>query len=100
VSRDSSVLYEVVLTVAPEVRDAFCDWLGDHIDHMLALDGFLSGDAFVDSENPNEIICHYRLRDMTAMTAYLEGMAMEMRKDGLERFGDKFSARRRILTRL
>ncbi len=99
-SSAGEVLYEVVLTVDPSIRDAFRAWLADHIEHMLALDGFLAGEAFVDADHADDITCHYRLTDMAAMTAYLDGAAAEMRKDGLERFGDKFSARRRILTQM
>jgi quinol monooxygenase YgiN len=92
-----AVLYEVVISVDPEIRDAYLDWLRPHIEQMLTFDGFLSAEMYVNSEDDNEITCHYRVRDMTAMNAYLSGPAQEMRADGIKRFGDKISTRRRIL---
>lgn len=92
------ILYEVVITTDPSVRADYLAWLRLHMEEMLEFDGFLSAEMFVDSENGDEFTCHYRLRDMAAMEAYLAGPAKEMRADGVRRFGDKISARRRILT--
>lgn len=97
VSDNRKILYEVVITIVPEARDDYLSWLQPHMDEMLKFDGFQSADMFFNSENENEITCHYRLRDMVAMEAYLEGPAKEMRAAGVKRFGDKISAQRRIL---
>ncbi len=94
---DSTILYEVVIEVAPEARDDYLSWLRPHMDEMLTFDGFQSAALFFNSENKNEITCHYRLRDRAAMEAYLAGPALEMRADGVRRFGDRISAKRRIL---
>jgi len=91
------ILYEVVATLAPDIREDYMRWLEPHIKQMLSFDGFLSGEAFVNSENPCEVTSLYRLRDMDAMKAYLDGPAAAMRADGAKRFGDKLSAQRRIL---
>lgn len=40
---------------------------------------------------------HYRLRDRQSLEHYLEFHAPAMRRDGVERFGDKFSATRRVM---
>ncbi len=97
VSTNGKILYEVIIAVAPEVREDYLTWLAPHMDAMLAFDGFHSADWFFNTEDENEITCHYRLRDMTAMNAYLAGPAQEMRADGVKRFGDKIKAMRRIL---
>ena len=94
----SSVLYEVVLTISPERRQEFLDWLAPHMREMLGFDGFDAADLLINIENDCEITCHYRVRDMAAMQAYLNGPAKTMRADGLNRFGTDFSATRRILT--
>lgn len=65
---------------------------------MLGFDGFDAADLLINIENDCEITCHYRVRDMAAMQAYLNGPAKTMRADGLNRFGTDFSATRRILT--
>lgn len=93
----STILYEVVIAVAPEIRDDYLDWLRGHMAQMLAFDGFEAAETYVDTQNDGEITCHYRLRDRAAMKAYLEGPAQAMRADGVNRFGNKISARRRIL---
>lgn len=96
-SQGNQILYEVVITVAPQARADYLAWLKPHMDEMLSFDGFQSADMFVNTEDENEITCHYRLRDMVAMNAYLEGPAKAMRADGVKRFGDRINARRRIL---
>jgi len=95
---NADILYEVIITVAPDARADYLAWLRPHIDRMLSFDGFQSADLFFNTEEPNEITCHYRLRDRAAMDAYLAGPAQEMRTDGMKRFGGKISAKRRILT--
>lgn len=92
-----SVLYEVVISVDPEIHDEYMAWLRPHMDQMLTYDGFISVDMFVNKDDETEITCHYRLRDMASMNAYLSGPAQEMRADGIRRFGEKISAKRRIL---
>ena len=74
----TTILYEVVIDVAPDMRDAYLAWLRPHMEEMLTFDGFLSADLHFNSEDKNEITCHYRLRDRTAMDAYLEGPAKAM----------------------
>ena len=93
-----SILYEVSIRVDGSIRADYFHWLRDHMTAMLAIDGFASADLFVDTEDENQFVCHYRLRDTAAMNAYLAGPAKEMRADGVTRFGDKFSASRRILS--
>ena len=42
-------------------------------------------------------IVQYRLRDQAALDAYLRDQAPRMRAHGVERFGDRFTAGRRVL---
>ncbi|MEM8770796.1 MAG: DUF4286 family protein [Pseudomonadota bacterium] len=93
----SSILYEVVITVTPQIRSAYLEWLKSHIEQMMRIDGLLSAEILTNTENENEISCYYRLRNQAAMDAYLAGPAQDMRADGVNRFGNAFSARRRIL---
>ncbi|MEO1135330.1 MAG: DUF4286 family protein [Pseudomonadota bacterium] len=92
------ILYEVVITVSPEIRNDYLAWLRRHMAQMLDLDGFTDAEMLFNCENENEITCHYRLRDQQAMQDYLDGPAKAMRADGVKQFGDKFSASRRILS--
>jgi len=95
---DGKILYEVVISVDPAIRKDYLTWLKQHISEMKALDGFVSAQLFINTENENELTCHYRLKNHEAMRAYLDGPAKKMRADGINRFSDKFSAQRRILS--
>lgn len=92
-----SILYEVSIRVDESIRAGYRHWLREHMTAMLEIDGFARADLFIDTEDETHFVCHYRLRDMEAMDAYLAGPSKEMRADGVKRFGEKFSASRRIL---
>lgn len=77
-------------------------WLEHHLREMLALPGFLDARLSRQDEPAapaGEVVfcCHYRLRDAAALADYLRDHAARMRADGVARFGDRFSASRRVL---
>lgn len=99
----SAVLYEVTLTVERAIADDYRAWLHGHVREMLALPGFLDARlSVVDDPGPDAdstvFCCHYRLQDAAALECYLREHAPRMRAEGLERFGSRFSARRRVMT--
>jgi quinol monooxygenase YgiN len=96
----SEILYEVVATVEPQIRAAYVTWLRPHIAEILKLDGVLGAELYADSESDCALTVCYRWRDRAAIDAYLAGQAVELRADGVRRFGGKFSVKRRILERL
>ncbi len=96
----ANVIYEVNLDVDAAIADAFLAWLRDHVAAILTLPGFL--DARTSTiENPptgRMLLCvHYRVRSRAALQDYFDHHAAAMRGDGSARFGDRFSASRRIL---
>lgn len=93
------IVYEVNLRVDSDVAAAFRAWLASHVRDMLALPGFVSAEIFrVEAATADKLwSVHYRLRDRTALEAYLSEHAPRMRADGQARFGGRFSADRRIL---
>ena len=96
----SSVLYEVSLEADAEIAGPFDTWLRDHIADMLQFDGFRSAEVFDDpAAPPGRIrrVVQYRLRDARALDDYLANHAPRMRAQGVERFGDRFKADRRVL---
>ncbi len=96
----TGVLYEVTLRARPAIAAELQAWLHVHIAEMLALPGFLDARLSMpvpDDEDAAEFCCQYRLRDAAALDAYLREHAPRMREDGLRRFGDGFSAQRRVL---
>ncbi len=43
----ATVIYEVNLSVQPSVADKFAEWLPEHIQQILQLEGFISAEWFV-----------------------------------------------------
>jgi len=97
------IIYEVNLIVKQKIADDYADWLGPHIEEMLALPGFESAewledvDYDVDEGADPRWVIHYRLRSHDDFVRYEQEHAEQMRAEGLERFGTKFEATRRIL---
>jgi hypothetical protein len=92
-------IYEVNLIINPDIADDYAVWLNDHIRQILAIDGFLSAEWFVveSSGEALEWTVHYRLRDRASLERYFAEHAARMRADGINRFGDGFTATRRIM---
>lgn len=96
------IVYEVNLTVDRAIADVYADWLEDHVREMLGLPGFESAEWLEDVDDPEEEAdprwtIQYRLRSHDDLVRYVEEHAERMRADGLERFGDRFQATRRVL---
>jgi quinol monooxygenase YgiN len=97
------VLYEVSIRVTPEASAAYRDWLTAHVAEMLAFEGFTRAEVFEDDPDADgaaRLVVHYHVRDVAALDRYLAEDAPRMRADGLARFGDRFTATRRILRRV
>ena len=93
------VTYEVNLVPEPSIEDDFDEWLDAHVVDMLRLPGFLT--AVVrraeDADGGIQRTVQYELRDREALDAYLRDHAARMRQHGIDRFGERFRASRRIL---
>ncbi len=95
-----SVLYEVNLEADADIVAPFDTWLRDHIADMLQFDGFRSAEILDDPSAPAgriRRIVQYRLRDRAALDDYLANHAPAMRTQGAARFGDRYTAQRRVL---
>ncbi len=94
------VVYEVNLEADADIAGPFDTWLRDHIADMLQFQGFRSAEILDDASAPSgriRRVVHYRLRDQAALDDYLAHHAPGMRAQGIARFGDRFSAERRVL---
>lgn len=95
------IIYEVTLQIDETIREAYMAWLGAHIEEMGHFDGFEGGELEEAEEaEPGRfcLVVRYPVRDREALETYFHSGAAAMRKDGLRRFPDQFSATRRILT--
>ncbi|HVN42485.1 MAG TPA: DUF4286 family protein [Steroidobacteraceae bacterium] len=94
------VLYEVNLEADAAIEAAFDTWLRDHVADMLQLPGFRSAEILSDPAAPSGRVrrsVQYRLRDQAALDAYVREQAPRMRAVGEAKFGDRFTAQRRVL---
>ena len=99
-TENAGVIYEVNLEADTAIEAAFDTWLRDHIAHMLQLPGFRAAEILGDrSAPPGRVrrIVQYRLTDQASLDEYLRLHAPRMRARGVELFGDRFSAERRVL---
>ena len=106
-----TVVYEVALSVDAAVAEAYAAWLGPHIDDVLAVPGFVSAEwwAVEPAGSPHdapeagglgervEWVVQYRVESRAALDAYFDRHAAQLRGDGLDRFGGRFRASRRVL---
>lgn len=93
------ILYEVNLHVQKEILADYLVWLNKHIEEILTIDGFIKAELFEEpSGSPlARFVVHYYLKDESSLNTYLEHHAPGLRADGIARFGDKFSASRRVM---
>lgn len=92
------VTYEVNLVPDPSISAEFDIWLEEHVRDMLRLPGFVQA-TIRRAQDDDEVVrsVAYVLSDRAALDAYLRDYAARMRQHGIDRFGDRFRATRRIL---
>jgi len=100
------IVYEVNVDVAPDIAEDYGAWLHAHIAEILALPGFTGATRYRRDDPARESdaaaptlrwTIHYRLRDRVALDDYLREHASRLRAEGLARFGNQFTATRRVL---
>ncbi len=96
------IIYEVNLTVNPEIANEYRRWLHSHIDDILKLEGFHAAKWYQrdNDEAGGNGECwtiHYFLDSRAALNHYLDHHAESLREEGAQKFGGKFSANRRVL---
>jgi hypothetical protein len=99
-TENAGVIYEVNLEADAAIEAAFDTWLRDHIADMLQLPGFRAAEILGDRSAPSGRVrrtVQYRLTDQAALDDYLRLHAPQMRMRGVELFGGRFTAERRVL---
>ncbi len=93
------VVYEVNLEINSEIYEQFQIWLIKHVKAMLKFEGFIEVKILVEHTEQKankKITCCYLVASPIALNHYLTNHAAAMRQDGINEFGDAFSATRRI----
>ena len=96
-----SIIYEVNISLQRAIEAEYRDWLEKHIAEILALPGFLDAQRFDvlsgDDADSVDICVQYRLESQLALDHYFAQHAARLRADGVGKFGDRFTANRRVL---
>lgn len=97
---DRRLIYEVNLVPDPSIETAFDTWLEGHVSDMLRLPGFVAA-VIRKARDPDsgrvQRTVHYEVESDAALESYFRDHAGRMRAEGLDLFGDAYSAERRIL---
>jgi antibiotic biosynthesis monooxygenase (ABM) superfamily enzyme len=99
------IVYEVNLDVRADIYADYRAWLAAHVGEILALPGFLSAEIFEGRDPPpaqgrRALTVYYRVADTGSLDRYFAEHAPRLREDGKRRFGDAFTATRRVLARV
>ncbi len=94
-----TIIYEVNLEVDSSIEEAFLNWLKTHIADMLRIDGFLAATLLKERHSGKSLIwsVRYEVASIEQLEVYFAVQAQSMRQDGIKRFGDLFTASRKIL---
>lgn len=115
------IIYEVRLEIDADIEQEYDAWLADHVDQMLRIDGFLAAEILVPEPAdpgsplqkpsprhaeqipeqvppPHRVIrqVQYHVATRQHLEDYFREHAARMREQGVQRFGDRFSASREI----
>jgi hypothetical protein len=94
------VIYEVNLIIKTEIYENYYSWLLQHIQKLLTFDGFNQAEiGLVEQANTKEkhLRVNYIIQSYQHLENYLKNHATAMRAEGVAKFGNQFSASRRII---
>jgi hypothetical protein len=100
----TNIIYEVNLEIQIDTLLQFRKWLTEkHIDDMLKFKGFKTADLLeLESakEGVGSLCCQYHVESREDLEDYFKNHAAAMRQEGIDLFGQRFTASRRILKKL
>ncbi|WP_066014621.1 DUF4286 family protein [Endozoicomonas atrinae] len=99
------IIYEVNCLVDNGIVDEFRAWLKPHVEAVLKADGFQSAEVLNLTDDDQltarpystGFSIRYQVSGQSALDHYLLHLAPALRKDGIDTFGDQFTAYRRVL---
>ena len=93
------IVYEVRVSVEAAIAQDYRAWLDTHIHEILAIPGFQEAELLREVDDGDRVVwtIRYHLDSRDALEAYLRDHAPRLRADGQARFGNRFTATRRVL---
>ena len=96
------IIYEVNLKICKNIYPDFYSWLLSHQKQMLTYRGFIKSKLYkVESKiiDYKLLSVHYYLESLESLNDYFVNHASKMQNEGIELFGNNFTAERRILSK-
>lgn len=90
------IIYEVNIELHSDICESYKTWLITHVQQMLTFKGFIEAKILEEHQNPQTITCSYTLDSQESLDNYLTHHAPTMRQEGIDKFGNQFTATRRI----
>ncbi len=96
------ILYNVTITIEPEIHDAWLDWMrNQHLHAVMATGMFLERrlSRLLLPDNPDQITysAQYLCADMEKLERYRRDFAPALQQDGINRFGNRMLIFRTIM---
>lgn len=96
------LIYEVNLSIEADIYNDYLVWLKAHVRDILKIQGFQEAKIFCennlnDTSNKKSLVVQYSVTSKADLENYLANHAPKMRAEGIKKFGDRFSAARRVL---
>jgi hypothetical protein len=93
------IVYEVRVVLEPAIAAEYRGWLDAHVREILGIEGFRQAELLVedDAEGRPVLTVRYHIDSREALATYLREHAPRLRAEGTARFGERFSASRRVL---
>lgn len=95
------IKYEVNIEVNAEVAADYLEWLKPHITEILAIEGFIKADLFLEEVDDaaliKKITVDYYLCNQQAYENYIKVHAPRLRQDAKIKFDGLFTIKRRVL---
>jgi len=86
------IIYNVTINIDKSISTEWLKWIKEHIPQVLATGKFKEAKltkVLVDDEDADTYSIQYRAHNRAALDSYYAEDAERLKKDGLQRFGDK-----------
>ena len=102
---NQAIVYEVNLSICNSIIDQYLPWLQTHVQEMLQFKGFKRAHVYQELQEVNinsqtNVIVQYQIETLEELTDYFDHQSHKMRQHAVDKFGDRFSATRRILRKI
>lgn len=91
------IIYQVEIKVDPSIEREWFKWMkGTHVPDLIMTGLISSYNIWKDTDQNHTYIFNYIFSTENDLNLYLENHAPRLKKDVLDKFPDKFEAKRRI----